>query len=134
MPYINVIPGPFIGIGFSALWVLMASMMADVCDEDELETGERREGTFSAVFWWIVKMGLSTSLAVSGLLLNWTGFNEDLGAAQTDTTFLWMRIADIAFPAAFISVAIYLIFRFPLTEERMYEIKAALKERKKKLN
>lgn len=125
-PYVNLIPGPFIGIGFSALWVLMAAMLADVCDEDELETGERREGTFSAVYWWIVKMGLSASLALSGVLLNTTGFQEKLGAAQSPDTFLWMRICDIVFPALFIAIAIYLIHRFPITEERAYQIKGEL--------
>lgn len=57
MPYINLIPGLIVGIGSSALWVLMASMLADVCDQDELQTGERREGTFSAVYWWIGQNG-----------------------------------------------------------------------------
>jgi GPH family glycoside/pentoside/hexuronide:cation symporter len=129
MPYINLIPGPFIGIGFSALWVLMAAMLADVCDEDELQTGERREGTFSAVYWWIVKMGLSASLALSGVLLKATGFDEKLGGGQGSATIHWMRICDIVFPAAFIAIAIYLIYKFPLTEERVYQIKAKLKDR-----
>lgn len=126
MPYLNLIPGPFIGIGFSALWVLMAAMLADVCDEDELQTGERREGTFSAVYWWIVKMGLSASLAVSGVLLKATGFNEKLGGVQPDATFFWMRVCDIVFPAAFIGISIYLIHKFPLTEARVYQIKEKL--------
>jgi GPH family glycoside/pentoside/hexuronide:cation symporter len=133
MPYMNLIPGPFIGIGFAALWILMGSMMADVCDEDELHTGERREGTYSAIYWWIVKLGLSASLVVSGLLLNVTGFDEALGAAQSDTTFFWMRICDIVFPAAFIAIAIYYIYKFPLTENRVYEIKQALDSKKEKL-
>jgi GPH family glycoside/pentoside/hexuronide:cation symporter len=133
MPYVNLIPGPFIGIGFSALWVLMASMMADVCDEDELETGERREGAYSSIYWWIVKLGLSASLAVSGLLLNVTGFNEDLGANQVGNTFLLMRICDIVFPAIFIGLSIFFISRFPLTEKRSYEIKAELEARRGKV-
>jgi GPH family glycoside/pentoside/hexuronide:cation symporter len=109
--------------------VLMAAMLADVCDEDELQTGERREGTFSAVYWWIVKMGLSASLALSGVLLKATGFDEKLGGGQGSATIHWMRICDIVFPAAFIAIAIYLIYKFPLTEERVYQIKAKLKDR-----
>lgn len=133
MPYVNLIPGPFIGIGFSALWVLMASMMADVCDEDELHTGERREGTYSAIFWWIVKMGLSASLATSGLLLNFTGFHEDLGANQSDGTFFAMRVVDIIFPVTFIALSIFFIHKFPLTEQRAYQIKAELEARRGKV-
>ena len=130
MPYVNLIPGPFIGIGFAALWILMSSMMADVCDEDELNTGERREGAYSAIYWWIVKLGLSASLVVSGFLLNITGFDETAGAVQTDATFFWMRICDIVFPAAFIAISIYFIYRFPLKEARVYEIKQELEARR----
>ncbi len=132
MPYLNLLPGPFIGIGFSALWVLMASMMADVCDEDELSTGERREGTFSAVYWWIVKLGMSASLAFSGILLAATGFNEKTGATQSPETYFWMRICDVVFPALFIGAAIYFVSKFPLTEQRAYQIKAELETRKLK--
>ena len=32
-------------------------MIADVCDQDELKTGERREGMYGAIFWWVVKLG-----------------------------------------------------------------------------
>jgi GPH family glycoside/pentoside/hexuronide:cation symporter len=130
MPYLNLIPGPFIGIGFSALWVLMGAMMADACDEDELATGERREGTYSAVYWWIVKLGLSASLALSGLLLNVTGFQEKLGAAQPGGTFLWMRLCDVGFPVAFIAIAIGFMVRYPITEERAYAIKGELAKRR----
>lgn len=130
MPYINLLPGPFVSIGFAALWVLTGAMMADVCDQDELATGERREGTYSAVFWWIVKLGLSSSLVLSGVLLKVTGFQEKAGADQSADTFFWMRVCDVAFPAVFIAVAIYLIYRFPLTEERAYEIKGELARRK----
>lgn len=130
MPYINLLPGPFVSIGFAALWVLTAAMMADVCDEDELSTGERREGTYSAVFWWIVKLGLSSSLLLSGVLLKLTGFQEKSGADQSADTFFWMRVCDVAFPAVFIAASIYLIYRFPLTEERAYQIKAELERRK----
>lgn len=129
VPYINLVPGPFISIGFAALWVLTGSMMADVCDQDELHTDERREGTYSAVFWWIVKLGLSSSLVLSGVLLKVTGFQEKAGAMQSADTFFWMRVADVTFPALFIAVAIYLIYRFPITEERAYEIKAELARR-----
>lgn len=129
MPYLNLLPAPFIGLGFAALWVLIPSMTADVCDEDELVTGERREGTFSAVYWWMVKLGMSASLALSGFILAATGFNESTGASQSPQTFLLMRICDVAFPAAFIALAIYFVVRYPLTEERAYEIKDLLARR-----
>lgn len=130
MPYINLIPGPFIGIGFSALWILMSSMMADVCDEDELHTGERREGAYSSIYWWIVKLGLSAALVTSGVLLNITGFDEDLGGEQLPEAILYMRMADMIVPSICILVSIYFVHKFPLTEDRCYEIRKQLDERR----
>ena len=34
-----------------AVKILLESMMADICDEDELKYGKRREGVFGAVFY-----------------------------------------------------------------------------------
>ena len=72
----HVLPAPF---GLAGLFTLVGSMIADVCDLDELETGERREGMFDSIFWWVVKLGMSLALAGSDLLLNATGF--DVGSA-----------------------------------------------------
>jgi GPH family glycoside/pentoside/hexuronide:cation symporter len=49
----------FIAVGMGALFTLMGSMIADVCDLDELETGERREGMFGSIYWWMVKLGMA---------------------------------------------------------------------------
>jgi len=32
------------------------SMLADICDLDEIETNKRREGSYCAVYQWITKM------------------------------------------------------------------------------
>jgi len=50
-PYLLFIAAPFIVFGLGSLFTLMSSMVADVCDVDELKTFTRREGMFSAVYW-----------------------------------------------------------------------------------
>lgn len=131
MPYVNLVPGPFIGIGFAALWVLMGSMIADVCDEDECDTGERREGTYGSIFWWMVKLGMSASLGLAGFLLNLTGFEEDTLGPQTDATIFSMRVLDVAMPAVCIILSILFMLRYPLSEARSYEIRQQLDAQRK---
>ena len=63
-----------IAFGLGGLFTTVLSMIADVCDEDEQENGHRREGTFGAIYWWMVKLGTAVALAISGYLLNVTGF------------------------------------------------------------
>ena len=43
--------------GLGGLFTLMGSMVADVCDYDELNTThERREGMFGSIYWWVGKV------------------------------------------------------------------------------
>ena len=54
-PYLFLFALPFHSFGIGSLFTIMMSMTADVCDLDELQTGQRREGVLGAVYWWIVK-------------------------------------------------------------------------------
>jgi glycoside/pentoside/hexuronide:cation symporter, GPH family len=132
VPWIVLIPAPFIAVGMGALFTLMGSMIADVCDLDELETGERREGMFGSIYWWMVKLGMAIAFGLSGFLLNGTGFVVDFGGAQTSSTFFWMRVVDVSIPAAGALIAIFSVASFKITEERSYEIRSELEKRRSK--
>jgi len=60
-------------VGFfgSVLWVLPASMLADVIDQDELHTNRRREGTYFGLYYFGQNIAASLSLLLSGALLDW---------------------------------------------------------------
>ena len=62
-------------------FTLGASMVGDVCDEDELHSGTRSEGMYSAVFWWFIKVGTSLASIVAGMLLLYTQFDESQNVA-----------------------------------------------------
>lgn len=129
-PLMLLVPAPLIAFGLGGLFTLMASMNADVCDMDEVETHQRREGMFGSIFWWVVKLGLALALALSGFLLNATGFNVDLGGAQTQDTLTMMRLFDAFVPFTTSAIAIWVIYKYPITEEKAYEIRALLEARK----
>ena len=130
-PWLILLPAPLIAFGLGGLFTLMPSMMADVVDYDELQTGERREGMFGSIFWWVVKLGLAASLAGGGFLLGATGFDVALGGAQDDRTILLLRLFDAWTPVLASAVAIWLIASFSLTETRMAEIRTALDDRRR---
>ena len=129
-PYLVLLPTPLIAFGLGGLFVLMGSMVADVCDFDELQTGQRREGMFGAVFWWVVKLGMALSLALSGYALNFTGFDVNLGGGQSARTLFLMRLLDVGVPAATSALAIFLVARYPLTEAMAHEVRAKLEKRR----
>jgi len=94
-----LLPAIFISFGVGSVFTLMGSMMGDTCDLDELNSGKRREGMFGAIYWWMVKLGQSLAFALSGYILNATGFNVALGAGQGAQT-LHHRHADLDAAAA----------------------------------
>ncbi|MFA6172162.1 MAG: MFS transporter [Kiritimatiellales bacterium] len=128
-PWLIVIPSFLLSSGLCALWTLSNSMIADICDVGELDTGRRLEGTFNAVGGWIRKVGLSLSLLVSGYVISSTGFDVARGAEQTAHTIFWMRLLAVFFPAAMITVALILIRFYPITEEKVREVRNELRRR-----
>jgi len=129
-PYLLLIAAPFMAFGLGSLFTLVNSMVADVCDLDELTTGTRREGMFGAIYWWMVKVGVAASSAISGFLLNLTGFNVALGLGQSAQTLLSMRLCDIGIPIVTSIAAIFVIKTFPITEDKAYEIRAQVEKRR----
>lgn len=75
-PYLVLLPTMLLSAGMLMFFTLGSSMVGDVCDEDELHTGTRSEGTYYSVFWWFIKMGSALASAVMGALLVFTQFDE----------------------------------------------------------
>jgi len=130
IPWLFVIPNFFFALGFCALFTLVASMMADVCDYHELRTGKRNEATLGAVYGWVMKMGVTAAFAISGFLLNLTGFDQALGGDQPPQVILTMRLLDIALPAVAILGAIAVVWSYPITERRALAIRRRIEHRR----
>ncbi|MCB0640292.1 MAG: MFS transporter, partial [Phaeodactylibacter sp.] len=132
-PWLMFIPIPLMSFGIGGLFTLMMSMTADVCDLDELRNGmPRKEGTFGAVYWWMVKLGTAVALLTSGAVLSWVGFDEN-AATQTAETMTNLRIADIVIPSVAGLLAIVVMWNYDITEERAHEIRKELVARRGEL-
>ena len=113
-----------------AINILTTSMLADICDDDELRHGLRREGTFGSIFSWVQKLGYSAAGFTALNTLAWIGFDAALGGAQAPGTILGMRLM-LAIPTAgWALAALGLLALYPLTRARAYEIRDALEARR----
>jgi len=130
IPWLLLVPAPLMAFGLGALFTLMGSMIADVCDLDELESYQRREGMFGSIYWWVVKLGMALALAGGGFLLNATGFDVDLNGNQTERAIFLMRLFDVAVPLVSSALAIWAVYAFPITEETAHEIRLKLEQRR----
>ena len=131
-PWLMFMPIPFLSFGIGGLFTLMMSMTADVCDLDELNNGERREGMFGAVYWWMVKLGTAVAMLTSGVVLHLIGFNEGV-QVQTMETLTNLRIADILIPIFTGILAIIIIWKYDINEAKAKEIREILSKRRAEL-
>ncbi len=132
-PWLMFMPLPLMVFGIGGLFTLMMSMTADVCDLDELTNGmPRKEGTFGAIYWWMVKLGQGLALVLGGLVLKLVGFDQN-AVVQTTETLTRLRLADIIVPAFTAGLAILVMWNYDLTEDKAREIKEELIRRRGEL-
>lgn len=129
-PWLIFMPIPLMAFGIGGLFTLMLSMTADVCDLDELRNGmPRKEGTFGAIYWLMVKLGQGLAMILGGLVLKMVGFDASL-EVQTVETMTNLRIADILIPSVTAALAIWVMWSYDLSEEKAHEIQKELVEKR----
>jgi GPH family glycoside/pentoside/hexuronide:cation symporter len=129
VPWLMFIPLPLFSFGIGGLFTIMMSMTADVCDLDELNTKQRREGTFGAVYWWMVKFGGAFAGFLSLAILDLIGFKEG-EASQSVLTLELLKFSYSIIPIIGTSLAIYIMYNYDLDEKRSNEIRTQLDARK----
>lgn len=115
---------------WTAVSMMQPSMLADLCDEDELKHGQRREGMFGSLFSWIWKCGISLSFLISGVALVVAGFDEQLGGNQSENTFLTMRLIFSGVPVVSAGITLWLLKLYPVTRQKAEETRRLLEERR----
>ncbi len=122
------------GFGVSVAYLIPWSMIPDVIELDELNTGQRREGIFYSFMVLLQKLGLALALFLVGQALEWSGFVQRIpGEAipvQPDSALLAIRIAIAPLPTVFLVIGLVLTYFYPITKEVHADIVRQLKERK----
>lgn len=132
IPWLQVFASGSIAFVCAGFWMLSGSMGADVMDYDELNTGKRREGSFSACSSYTQKLGLSLGALASGLVLeHMIGFDAKLpDGIQGAETIFGIKAYLAGIPLVGTTVALLLVLQFPLTQQKVAEIRAALEKRR----
>ena len=124
------------GFGVSVAYLIPWSMIPDVVDLDELNTGKRREGIFYSFMVFLQKLGLALALFLIGIALEWSGFVERIpGEAipvQPESALLAIRVAIAPLPTAFLIIGLILTYFYPITQEVHADILRQLHARKEK--
>ena len=127
-PYMFIFALPFFSFGIGSLFVLMMSMTADVIDLDELKTGLRREGTFGAIYWWMVKFGFAIAGGLSGVIMSSVGFDSGV-TVQPEGAVEGLRLSFSGIPILGTVIAMLVMRNYSVTEESAGIVRAELDKR-----
>ncbi|MEE8166730.1 MAG: MFS transporter [Myxococcota bacterium] len=115
------------GIGIAS--VVVPSIKADIIDYDELQTGERKEGIYTAAWNFIRKAGVGLAIGASGLLLQWAGYDAEAEVQSQDVRTTILVIAG-GLPATGYAIGMILFSRFSFNEAEHAEVLAQLRARR----
>ncbi len=133
-PWLAAVPIILNGILIGAFWVIVPAMKADIVDDDEVRTGERREGSFESVFSWLLRFTGTVFAGLSGFIVVLLGFEIEAGTNQAPGVFRNMILAMAIIPALLGVLQLIMILKWPLTAKRMAEIREILEARRGKIN
>jgi glycoside/pentoside/hexuronide:cation symporter, GPH family len=123
------------GLGVSTAYLVPWSMLPDVIELDELETGQRREGLFYSFMVFLQKICLGIALAVILQSLEGTGYIHPtetvLAPVQPPAVLMAIRLAIGPLPTISLIGSLILAYFYPITRERHQQILLQLAKRRK---
>ncbi|MBE9076660.1 MFS transporter [Romeria aff. gracilis LEGE 07310] len=121
----------------AAAYVVPWSILPDVIELDELNTGKRREGVFYAFMTLLQKLGLAVGIYLVGVGLEASGFIEESAgqaAAETvqqpESALLAIRFFMGPVPLVALLCGLVLAYFYPITRAVYAEIALKLSERR----
>ena len=126
------------GFGVSTAYLVPWSMIPDVIELDELNTGQRREGLFYGYMVLLQKVALAIGVFLVGQSLQVSGFLKTVAGEpkpiQPDSALWAIRLMIGPIPAVILLIGLVLAYFYPITREVHAEILLKLQERKRQGN
>jgi GPH family glycoside/pentoside/hexuronide:cation symporter len=122
------------GVGVATAYIVPWSMMPDVIEYDELETGQRREGIFYGLMVLLQKFGLAMGQFLIGVVLQWAGFVSGEGQSvttQPDSALLALRAMIGPVPTVILILGMITTAFYPITKAKHAEILVQLEARRR---
>ncbi|MGG6296616.1 MFS transporter [Leptolyngbya sp. AN02str] len=121
------------GFGVSTAYLIPWSMIPDVIELDELNTGQRREGIFYGFMVLLQKLALALGLFLVGQALQWSGFITSVAGepapVQPESALTAIRWMIGPLPALVLVIGMALAWLYPITREVHAEILLKLRDR-----
>jgi GPH family glycoside/pentoside/hexuronide:cation symporter len=114
----------FVGAANSGITLVRDIVLSDVIDEDELHTGQRREGSYFGVNAFIERLVMVLVGGSSSFVLGLSGYNAEL-TTQPSTVSMGIRMGMGLLPVVALAIFLVSLKFYPLGKEQV----VALRER-----
>ena len=78
-PYWGLIPGLIVAPLLVISGTIAGAILPDICDVDELQSGQRREGLFTSVMAFVSKLEISLAIVLVGYIVSWSAVDTKIG-------------------------------------------------------
>jgi GPH family glycoside/pentoside/hexuronide:cation symporter len=108
-------------LGATASKVIAISMMADISEISRHRTGVLKDGSYSAMLSFVLKLAISVGSFMTGLAISLTGYDEER-AIQTAEVQQRLMYAAFGGAAVLLLLTMLVISRYPVNREFMRDI------------
>lgn len=128
-----IIAAFLIGIAFAGIFLMDNVLISDVIDEDEVKTGQRREGMYFGLNGLVVTLSAAIVSVVFGIIAPAYGYDTRL-EVQPDTVATGFRVFMTGLPFAGCALAFLALLTYPLHGKQLADVKAQLAQRHTQAN
>jgi oligogalacturonide transporter len=130
-----------VGLGTGGIVVMVYAIFPDIPDVDELKSGQRREGIYSALVTFMRKLSSAVAIFMVSNAISLAGYvpplekvvngaTELIEQPQSDAFILVLRLVFALVPIVLLVAALAFALRFPLTSEVHQRLNAVLAARR----
>ncbi|MEZ4869879.1 MAG: MFS transporter [Caldilineaceae bacterium] len=124
-----IIAAALIGVAFAGIFLMDNVLISDVIDEDEVKTGQRREGMYFGLNGLVVTLSAAIVSVVFGVVAPAYGYDTRL-EVQPESVATGFRVFMTGLPFVGCTLAFLALLTYPLHGERLQKVKATLAQRR----
>ncbi|MBI2425520.1 MAG: MFS transporter [Candidatus Hydrogenedentes bacterium] len=129
-PYLTLLFNVPVAVGFTGTSMYAQAMVADLVDLDELRTNARREGSYSAVMFFCIKMAAPIGVWGFAQLLQHFAHFDETATMQTGETVYRLRMILAFAPLLPLGIASLIALVYPVREKQVREARVELERRR----
>ena len=111
----------------SAIWVMPPALVADSIEHGILEGAGDDTALYMSLYFFIQKLAAAIGVGVALPIAAALGFDPQ--AVDPDTTFMGLKFVAVILPTLIALPAVFLLFNYPIDEQRHAEIRKQLSAR-----